>query len=274
MEGLKYPILLVHGVGWRDDGRCLRYWGDVPALLEKRGARVFLAHQDAMSSLTVCGEQVRERSGPILAETGAEKGNGIAHSKGGLDSREALRDETCASSVASLITISTPHHGSRIAERLYKRPRWLIRPLAGLISCFYKLKGDKKPDALGACEGLLPQVCEANNKVDAFRYEETDIMIRSYSTVHRPKNILDYFFLSSRWLSRLEGANDGVVSVDSAKWFGYSGVIEGRYGKGAAHDVMVGRRGLDYPLKLEGSDIASVGDFYHMLIDWLLEEGL
>ena len=274
MPSLKYPIILVHGLGWRDETRLFRYWGKIPAFLEKLGARVFLSHQDAMSSVIVCGEQVRERIAQVLAKTGAEKVNLIAHSKGGLDSREALRDERCASSVASLVTVSTPHHGSYIAERLCSRPRWFLRPIMGVMTWFYKMRGDKAADAFGAWEGLLPKVCEANNRTDAVKYAESEIFFRSFSAVYNPKNYLDFFYLSSRWLSRFEGANHGVVSVDSAKWLGFSGVIEGRQGKGAAHDAIVGRRGLDYPLKLEDTEVYSVGDFYRLLVDLLLEAGL
>ena len=33
----KYPILLVHGLGLRDDHRLLKYWGKLPQFLEERG---------------------------------------------------------------------------------------------------------------------------------------------------------------------------------------------------------------------------------------------
>lgn len=62
----KYPILLVHGVFFRDLKRILE----------------------------------------ILKETGAEKVNIIAHSKGGLDSRSAICFEGMDQNVASLTTIS------------------------------------------------------------------------------------------------------------------------------------------------------------------------
>lgn len=271
---LRYPIILVHGLGWRDDTRWYRYWGKVPALLEGRGALVFLSGHDAMSSVAVCGAQIRARVAEVLALTGATKVNLIAHSKGGLDAREALRDSVCASAVASLITISSPHHGSRIAERLWGKPRWFLRALAGVFDFYFRLRGDALVDAMGACESLLPDACEAANERDLSLFSDSGIVFRSYATMHRPKRFWDLFFLSGRWLSRLEGANDGVVSVDSARWLGFRGVIEGAAGKGAAHDVMIGRRGLSYPVFLSGSSLGSVADFYELLLDWMVAAGL
>lgn len=40
MERLKYPLLMVHGMGFRDN-RVIGYWGRIPKALEKCGAEVF-----------------------------------------------------------------------------------------------------------------------------------------------------------------------------------------------------------------------------------------
>lgn len=41
----RYPILLVHGTGFRDWKR-LGYWGRIPELLRRRGAQVCFGGQD------------------------------------------------------------------------------------------------------------------------------------------------------------------------------------------------------------------------------------
>ena len=43
---LKYPVLLVHGMGFRDDKR-IGYWGRIPQMLEQMGCRVFFGNQDS-----------------------------------------------------------------------------------------------------------------------------------------------------------------------------------------------------------------------------------
>ena len=45
----KYPILMVHGVFFRDF-RYLNYWGRIPAELEKNGARIFYGNRQSACS--------------------------------------------------------------------------------------------------------------------------------------------------------------------------------------------------------------------------------
>ena len=47
---LKYPLLMVHGMGFRDR-KHLCYWGRIPKALESHGANVFFGHQDAVGSV-------------------------------------------------------------------------------------------------------------------------------------------------------------------------------------------------------------------------------
>ena len=64
------------------------------------------------------GEELARRLRDVLRETGAEKVNIIAHSKGGLDSRWAITKLGLAPQVASLTTINTPHRGCVFAQHL------------------------------------------------------------------------------------------------------------------------------------------------------------
>ena len=57
----------------------------------------------------------------VLAETGAEKVNIIAHSKGGLDSRYAISCLGMDKYVATLTTINTPHYGCDMVDYLLPR---------------------------------------------------------------------------------------------------------------------------------------------------------
>ena len=82
----RYPILLIHGLNCRDDW-VFPYWGRVADILRARGAAVFLSGQDAWGSVPGNARALLRRAEDILAETGAEKLNLIAHSKGGLEAR-------------------------------------------------------------------------------------------------------------------------------------------------------------------------------------------
>ena len=53
----------------------------------------------------------------VLTKTGAEKVNLIAHSKGGMEARYMIKVLGMNTHVASLTTISTPHHGSKTMDQ-------------------------------------------------------------------------------------------------------------------------------------------------------------
>lgn len=114
----KYPILLVHGVFFRDF-KYLNYWGRIPKELEKNGARIYYGNHNSASSVAESAKQLKARILEITKESGCEKVNIIAHSKGGLDVRYMLSDGEAAERVASLTTINTPHRGCRFADYLF-----------------------------------------------------------------------------------------------------------------------------------------------------------
>ena len=84
----KYPIVLIHGTGFRDL-KWPVYWGRIPKILTEQGADLFYGLQDCWASTETNAEAIAERIDAILEETGAEKVNLIAHSKGGLEARMA-----------------------------------------------------------------------------------------------------------------------------------------------------------------------------------------
>lgn len=85
----KYPLLLVHGVFFRDF-RFFNYWGRIPYALKQNGAVVYYGSQQSAASVADCGQELARRIREITQQTGCEKVNIIAHSKGGLDSRYAI----------------------------------------------------------------------------------------------------------------------------------------------------------------------------------------
>ena len=116
----RYPILMVHGVFFRDSEH-LNYWGRVPSELIKNGATVFYGGQESAGNVRTCAMQIKKAIVQVLQETGADKVNIIAHSKGGLDSRYCICMLGMAPYVASLTTVNTPHRGCEFAEYLMKK---------------------------------------------------------------------------------------------------------------------------------------------------------
>ena len=56
----KYPILLVHGVFFRDSTR-INYWGRIPKELEKNGAKIYYGNHQSADSVKKSGEEIAER---------------------------------------------------------------------------------------------------------------------------------------------------------------------------------------------------------------------
>ena len=68
----RYPIVLIHGAGFRDL-KWPVYWGRIPGALERRGAQVFYGLQDCWASTETNAAEIVRRIEEIQAETGAEK---------------------------------------------------------------------------------------------------------------------------------------------------------------------------------------------------------
>lgn len=85
----RYPLLMVHGVFFRDF-KYFNYWGRVPKELERNGAVIFYGNHQSAASVKDSAQELAKRILEITGETGCGKVNIIAHSKGGLDSRYAI----------------------------------------------------------------------------------------------------------------------------------------------------------------------------------------
>ena len=141
---LQYPVLFVHGMGFRDrDWLC--YWGRIPQAVKEMGCSVFFGGQDSSGVVETNGAHLAKRIDEILEETGAEKLNVIAHSKGGLDTRYVISTLGYADKIASLTTISTPHNGSKFMDILMKFPHFLIRFGCAVADVWFYVLGDEKP---------------------------------------------------------------------------------------------------------------------------------
>ena len=65
----KYPILLVHGIFFRDF-KLLNYWGRIPKELETNGAVLFYGNHQSAASVPACAQELDARIREIVAETG------------------------------------------------------------------------------------------------------------------------------------------------------------------------------------------------------------
>ncbi len=260
----KYPILLVHGVFFRDSKK-LNYWGRVPGELTRNGATLFYGEHQSALSVEESAKELALRIKEIVETNGCEKLNIIAHSKGGLDCRYAIANLDVAQYVASLTTINTPHRGCGFADYLLNKiPEKMQTKVAGTYNAAAKKLGDTSPDFLEAVSDLTESSCAENDK----RYEMPDeIFCQSYGSVlgHAVHGKFPLNF-SYPMVKYFDGANDGLVSAQSFS-FGESITLLSNKGKrGISHADMIDLNRENIP----GFDVR---EFYVQLVAKLKERG-
>ena len=161
----KYPLLLVHGVFFRDF-KYFNYWGRIPKELEAVGAFIYYGNHQSAASVVDSGREIADRIMEIVKETGCEKVNIIAHSKGGLDCRYAISRLGMDQYVASLTTINTPHRGCEFADYLLNKiPESVKEKVANTYNASVENGGGlESPDFISAVTDLTASACERFNQ--------------------------------------------------------------------------------------------------------------
>lgn len=260
----KYPLLMVHGVFFRDF-RYFNYWGRIPKELETNGARVFYGNHQSAASVTDSGREIADRILQIVKETGCEKVNIIAHSKGGLDARAALQLPGIAEHVASLTTVNTPHRGCEFADYLLTRiPQSQQAAVAKAYNAALKKAGDPNPDFLGAVGDLTAASCLEFNK----RTPDThDVYYQSIgSRLNRATGGRFPLNFTYALAKRFDGANDGLVGYRSFPWGASYQLLTVNGTRGISHGDMI-------DLNRENLPEFDVREFYVQLVAGLKEKG-
>ena len=214
----KYPIILVHGLAFRDT-KFTKAFGKIENKLSEAGYPVCTANIDAFGTVENNAQQLKDIILGILSDTNADKVNIIAHSKGGLDSKYMILHLDMSDKVSSLTTLCTPHKGSPVATKIWGLPMWLKKCLSFFINGFYKIMGDKNPDSLKACE----QLKATENPADSDNVDD-NVYYQSYSATLRNKKDCLLMAISMNVLVKSgEARNDGMVSEKSSIFGTYKG---------------------------------------------------
>jgi triacylglycerol lipase len=256
---LKYPVVLVHGIVAHDRGGIINFWGRIPNILQENNIKVFFFFLDSFGSFESNAEILKTTIDKILEETNSEKVNIIAHSKGGLDSRYLIWKYDYGDKIASLTTISTPHHGAEIADLIYNQKITHTRITRNALIIFGKLHGDINPDPYNLNYQLTTNNMNEFNKKITMDHR---VYYQSMYTLMR-NSFDDLMFFYSHWyLKRTIGENDGIVSEHSARWSDNIIKIEG----GISHAEIV-----DYKMiKISGINIP---DIFIKIVNDLSEKG-
>jgi triacylglycerol lipase len=260
----KYPLLMVHGVFFRDFEH-LSYWGRIPKELERNGAKVYYGGQSSAMSVADCAAELKETIERIVNETGCGKVNIIAHSKGGLDSRFAISRLGCDRYTASLTTVNTPHRGCKFADYLLsKAGEGLRAKVSAAYNAAAKKLGDPAPDFISAVTDLTFEACGRINEecpdIPGVVYQSIGSRCVKAGSGRFPLN-LTYLIAG-----HFEGDNDGLVSVESMKWGESFTLLEPKGKRGITHADVI-------DLNRENIKGFDVREFYVGLVSDLKRRG-
>ncbi|MBE6958071.1 MAG: hypothetical protein E7447_02825 [Ruminococcaceae bacterium] len=254
MVSTKYPIVLIHGMMAKDFPFWHAFRG-ISGFLKKQGVTVYVTNQDGVGGIETNAQQLKEEVLQILQKENCEKVNLIAHSKGGVDARYMISCLDMAPHIASLTTLSTPHHGSGLSARLLKMPAFMAKTVAFFTDIFFRLLGDRQPDIMQLGRDLTPEAMAQFNEIAP---NMPGVYYQSFSSTSPDKKafILSVPYQISRYCEQDD--TDGMVSVKSSQWGNYRGSVGGN----VDHFQMVGVYGSEK--KLTG-----VGLFYLHIIQEL-----
>lgn len=260
----RYPVLLLHGLAYRDDMLLVESWGRIPARLQAGGCKVFLGELEAWSSIENNASRLVERVRAVLAETGADKVNLVGHSKGGLEARHAISQLGLAPVAASLTTICTPHHGTFAADVASALTPSSLLPQSLAIDLFARLMGDHQPESEVCLRELTVSAMKSFNRDNS---DQPGVCYLSYGTQMMRISDDPVFALTYELLKHHDGANDGMVPIASCQWGEFRGIIPGGDSrKGISHLAITDFRQRD----VAGIDIPG---FYAGIVRELKERG-
>ncbi|KAG4305208.1 hypothetical protein PORY_001378 [Pneumocystis oryctolagi] len=228
----KNPLVLCHGLlGFNkiEIGRSkyfnlspfivFHYWRGIKEILEANGIEVFITSVPMMGTVEersyILHKQIEERYK-------GKKINLIAHSMGGLDCRYLIsKINPKEYKIKSLTTIATPHRGTCFAD-------YCLESVNAL--------NISKMHTLFTLMGLRTRVIEEltttymEKTFNTSVIDDPDVMYFSFGAFFVP-SFLNIFRIS--WsqivinkINKIEGMNDGLVSVKSSIWGNYKGTLK------------------------------------------------
>lgn len=257
----RHPVVLMHGFGLFASMRRGGHLHREAMHLRSHGVTAYAPNVAAYNTVTARSAMWKRRLERVLQETGAEQLNLIAQSMGGLDARYLISRLGMHESVASLVTIAAPHHGSCVAEIVLEQPERVRQWTADVLNRMGAASlEDAASDFLHAVRELTP--ARVTNEFNPAVPDHPSVRYFSYAAragqgTDVPINPL--LVLLNRMVYRREGINDGFVCVDSAKWGEVLGVID------ADHVQQVG-----ISLRRSGFDADA---FYAKIVEHLASEG-
>lgn len=233
-NGLRYPIIFVHGAGFEDKYDLIENlgsWGKIPKFVRKQGIPIFFGKTKAWASVVENAEVLKCNILRYQNEYNIEKFNIIAHSMGGIEARYMITHLDMAQHVASLTTISTPHRGLKTIDKLSHTA--LYQKVIELLATKY----------FGNYEQFLAMSLRLKYSNCTLFNRETPnvegVYYQSYGADMKSAIYDPLLSIPHKIISYYDGENDGLVPIKSAKWGEYKGVFKSQGLRGLSHRDLI-----------------------------------
>lgn len=222
-KATKNPVVFCHGLLGFDSVTIgpaiapleVTHWRGIKEVLEQNGNEVLITRVPATSSPVDRAKVLEEK---ISAVYPGRKVHLIGHSMGGLDCRYLTSHLTDRKfTVLSVTTIATPHRGSSFADHfLHSIGKHRLPQLISMLELLPNGGGDGKAFESLTLESMK-QFNEETPDVPGVKYF-------SWGAVYEP-GLIDTWKYPHSVILEKEGPNDGLVSIESAKWGTYLGTL-------------------------------------------------
>jgi triacylglycerol lipase len=203
----KHPLVLCHGMG--GDKWKLIYFQKIPEDLVSFGCKVFLFKVPRYGTVFERAKCLRDQIFLLSHQYPQfKKFNLIAHSMGGLDAREFISNLEGHRLTASLTTLSSPHRGSTSADLFVKA-----------VSAPLQLQN------IGIAAHHFVTTKFVRETFNPKTQDHPDVTYFSLGGNREIDSKLHPLYIPQKILSRFEGQNDGLVSVESSKWGEFLGCL-------------------------------------------------
>ena len=233
-ETTRFPVVFVHGwTGFEKIGPLTYFYG-VAVMIEALGFPHKIAVLDPYNHTKIRGAQLTPQIDATLATWRARKVNLLGHSQGGIDSRYAISTLGYGDRVSALMTIASPHRGTYVTDLALGLAPGAVEDVVGLLLNFVgAFSSQEKSDAMASFYSLSEE--HMQNEFNPANPDDPRVQYISYTGrtcsatdfLDGEKNCQDLVDPLIGWshaiLAINRGANDGLVTVESAKWGDYRG---------------------------------------------------
>ncbi|KAI0347830.1 alpha/beta-hydrolase [Trametopsis cervina] len=221
----KNPVVFCHGllgfdtvtVGLSIAPLQVSHWRGIKDALESNGTEVLITRVPATSSPIDRAKVLEQKINEVYPGRSVHL---IGHSMGGLDCRYLTTHLTDRKfDVLSITTIATPHRGSSFADHFLSTVG--LERLPSVMSLL-----DMLPNGGGDGKAFEFLTLENMRRFNADTPDVPGVKYYSWGAVYEP-GLIDTWKWSHSVILEKEGPNDGLVSLNSARWGTYLGTLEG-----------------------------------------------